>query len=130
VGPSGSTAFPFGEFRVSNNPLTDIGVMRGLTELHELRVHDLPQLTDIEPLIEDPGLGSGDRVIVTNTGVSCADVSPLRAKGVSVGSDCWGQELQRVLPPVAFAAAVAFILGWLWIRRRRAAEPDGGDPLR
>lgn len=104
--------------RVYNNPLTDIGVMRGFTKLHELHVHDLPGLTDIEPLIENPGLGPGDRVILSNTGVSCADVDRLRAKGVGVSSDCWQEDLLPAALVVVLGATVAVLLVGLWLRRR------------
>jgi hypothetical protein len=30
------------ELRLPNNPITDIGALEGLTELHELHIHDLP----------------------------------------------------------------------------------------
>jgi len=113
--------------RVYDNPLTDISVMRGLTELHELHLHDLPELSDIEPLIDNPGLGPGDHVIVNNTGVSCADVDRLRAKGVTVSSDCRGLELDRILPVVILGAAVAFILARLWLRQRRRQSETGSS---
>lgn len=116
--------------RVYNNPLTDIGAMRGLTELHELHVHDLPELTDLRPLIDNPGLGPGDRVIVYNTGASCADVASLRAKGVPVGTDCLGQNLLQVLPGLAVGLLTLTAVGILtrrWLERRRRPTGTAND---
>jgi hypothetical protein len=39
-------------------------------------------------LLDNAGLGAGDRVGLQSTNVSCADVAALRAKGVTVYSDC------------------------------------------
>lgn len=71
--------------RVYNNPITDIGAMRGLINLSELHVHDLPDLATIRPLVENTGLGKGDRVILMRSNVPCSDVRLLKNKGVSVG---------------------------------------------
>jgi len=51
-------------------------------------LHTNPRLTDIQDLIDNPGLGPGTGVILAATGVSCGDVDLLRAKGVSVLSGC------------------------------------------
>jgi hypothetical protein len=47
-----------------------------------------PTLSNIQPLLDNLGLGPGDRVYLWGTAVSCADVAALRAKGVAVSSDC------------------------------------------
>ncbi len=47
-----------------------------------------PDLTDIQPLLDNTGLGTGDSVLLMNTNVSCTDVATLEAKGVRVTSDC------------------------------------------
>ena len=47
-----------------------------------------PSLTDIQPLLNNTGLGFGDSVFLRSTSVSCTDVAALRAKRVSVTSDC------------------------------------------
>ena len=73
---------------VSGNPITDIGPLSGLTNLVMLRIDELPGLTDIQPLLNNTGLGTGDAVILRNTNVSCTDVAALRAKGVGLDSDC------------------------------------------
>ena len=48
----------------------------------------LDDLTDVQPLVDNTGLGPGDQVFLMNTNVSCTDVPALEAKGVEVDSDC------------------------------------------
>ena len=64
------------------------GPLSGLTSLLNLHLHNNPNLTDIQPLLNNTGLGAGDIVNLRTTNVSCADVALLEAKGVAVGSDC------------------------------------------
>jgi len=45
-----------------------------------------PDLTDIQPLLDNTGLGAGDTVYLQATSVSCTDVAALQAKGVTVQS--------------------------------------------
>ena len=47
-----------------------------------------PDLTDIQPLLDNTGLGAGDEVLLAGTNVSCLDVALLEAKGVTVASGC------------------------------------------
>ena len=70
--------------RVYNNPISDIDAMRGLTSLSELHVHDLPDLATIQPLVENTGLGKGDRVFLFGSNVPCSDIRALKDKGVPV----------------------------------------------
>ena len=91
--------------RVYNNPITDIDAMSGLTRLSELHVHDLPDLATIQPLVENTGLGRGDRVILMRSHVPCSDVRALKDKGVSVG----GCEIE-------------FLMHWWWAVLLLAAE--------
>lgn len=74
--------------RPYNNPISDISSLRGLTSLTELHVHDLPDLSNIEPLLNNTGLGAGDDVELRGMMVSCEDVALLADKGVTVTSDC------------------------------------------
>jgi len=57
----------------------------GLTDLW---LHMNPDLTDIQTLLDNTGLGTGDSVLLMNTNVSCTDVVALEARGVTVISDC------------------------------------------
>ena len=73
---------------LGNNTITDIGALTGLTGLTFVRLASNPNLTSIQPLLSNGGLGAGDVVQLTSTNVSCADVALLEAKGVTVTSDC------------------------------------------
>ncbi len=73
---------------LDNNSISDISALSGLTSLTDLDLGKNPNLTDIQPLLDNTGLGAGDRVILWSTSVSCTDVAALQAKGVSVLSDC------------------------------------------
>ena len=82
---------------LSNNSITDISALRGLTSLEYLQLDNNPDLSNIQPLLDNTGLGRPVRttfgffprfVGLRSTNVSCADVAALKAKGVDVGSDC------------------------------------------
>ena len=70
------------------NSVTDISALNELTSLTDLFLFNNSALTNIQPLLDNPGLGAGDRVDLQSTSVSCLDVAALRAKGVVVVSDC------------------------------------------
>ena len=69
---------------LGDNPITDIGSLSNLTSLTTLDLRNTPDLTDIQPLLDNAGLGVGDRVHLGSTNVSCTDVALLIAKGVNV----------------------------------------------
>ena len=71
-----------------DNSITDISALSGLTSLAGLFLSNNPNLTEIQPLLDNTGLGAGDRVYLRSTSVSCTDVAALQAKGVTVESDC------------------------------------------
>jgi Leucine-rich repeat (LRR) protein len=77
-----------GWLHLVNNSIADIGVLSGLTNLTNLSLDNNPNLTDIQPLLDNTGLGAGDTVNLESTGVSCTHVAALEAKGVEVQSDC------------------------------------------
>ena len=69
--------------------------LSGLTSLPELFLGNNPDLTYIQPLLDNTGLGAGDFVDLTYTNVSCADVNVLRSlstvvrhSGESIGEQC------------------------------------------
>ncbi len=72
--------------RLNNNSITDISALSGLMSLSSLRLDNNPDLTDIQPLLANTGLGTGDGVNLWNTSVSCTDVTALKAKGVTVSA--------------------------------------------
>jgi len=71
-----------------NNLIIDISALRELTSLTLLNLGFNSILGDIQPLLDNTGLGASDTVDLTGTSVSCADVNALGAKGVAVTSDC------------------------------------------
>ena len=105
--------------RLYNNPISDISSLRGLTSLTELHVHDLPDLSNIEPLLNNTGLGAGDRVILMNSNISCADAAALRGNGVSVDSECLEEALMRWWWAIlaAVVAVVAVVARVVVVRR-------------
>ena len=73
---------------LDRNSITDISSLSGLTSLGQLFLENNPDLTDIQPLLDNTGLGAGDVVHLRDTNVNCTDVAALIAKGVTVASDC------------------------------------------
>ncbi len=70
-----------------SNLISDVSVLSGLTSLTFLRLQFNAGLTDIQPLLDNTGLGAGNTVDLRGTSVSCTDVAALQAKGVFVFSD-------------------------------------------
>ena len=85
-GLSGLTSLTY--LNLGYNSISDISALGGLTSLTDLRLNNNPNLTDIQPLLNNAGLGAGDTVELQGTSVSCSDVAALEAKGVTVLSDC------------------------------------------
>ena len=73
---------------LTSNSISDISALSGLTSLRNLNLNNNRNLTDIQPLLDNAGLGVGDTVHLQSTSVSCTDVAALQAKGVTVLSDC------------------------------------------
>ena len=69
-----------------SNSIIDISALSGLTSLSSLRLDNNPDLTGIQPLLANTGLGTGDGVNLWNTNVNCTDVTALEAKGVTVSA--------------------------------------------
>ena len=69
---------------IGGTSITDIDALAGLTSLTGLFLDNNPNLTDIQPLLGNTGLGAGDNVRLGGTNVSCTDVAALIAKGVNV----------------------------------------------
>jgi internalin A len=83
---SGLTSLIF--LNVGFNSISDISALTGLTSLMTLYLYGNAALSNIQPLLDNTGLGAGDIVFLTSTNVSCTDVAALRAKGVTVVSPC------------------------------------------
>jgi len=77
---------------LSVNQITDISVLQGLTNLYYLDLHS-NQISDILPLVNNPGLGSGDVVELWNNTALIGDtiqqghVATLRGREVTVYMD-------------------------------------------
>jgi Leucine-rich repeat (LRR) protein len=76
------------QVRLDTNLLSDITVLGDLAELSFVDLDQNADLSNLEPLLDNPGIGEGDRVDVMSTDASCEDVAALEAKGVFVLSDC------------------------------------------
>lgn len=74
--------------RLHINRIEDVGALRGLSALRTLTLQENPDLADISPLLDNPGLAAGGNVNLRATSVSCADVAALEALGAAVISDC------------------------------------------
>ena len=76
------------ELLLDNNSITVISALSGLRRLRDVGLSNNSGLSNIQPLLDNIGLGAGDEVLLTSTNVNCADVAALEAKGVTVTSDC------------------------------------------
>ena len=76
------------ELLLDNNSITVISALSGLRRLRDIGLSNNSGLSNIQPLLDNIGLGAGDEVLLTSTNVNCADVAALEAKGVTVTSDC------------------------------------------
>ena len=72
---------------LTGNDITDITPLSGLTNLMALDLRFNPELTNIQALFENPGLGAGDIVELRHTNVSCVDQALLADKGVEVRTE-------------------------------------------
>ncbi|MED5564690.1 MAG: hypothetical protein VYB16_09335, partial [Gemmatimonadota bacterium] len=62
-----------------DNSITDISALRDLTNLSDLRLQSNPDLRIVQPLLDNPGVGAGDRIGLGGTDVRCADLTVLAA---------------------------------------------------
>ena len=85
------------DLHLNNNSISDISALSGLTRLTWLNLSNNPDLSNIQPLLDNTGLGRPvpttfgpvrRSVRLGGTNVSCTDVAALEAKGVRVTSDC------------------------------------------
>ena len=72
---------------LTGNSITDITPLSGLPNLLLLDLRFNPELSNIQALLENPGLGAGDIVELRQTRVTCADQALLAAKGVEVRTE-------------------------------------------
>ena len=87
IGPlSGLTSLTF--LFLDINSISNISPLSGLTSLADLNLGFNPNVVDIQPLLDNPGLAVGDRVDLMGTSVSCQDVAALEAQQVTVTHSC------------------------------------------
>ena len=72
---------------LTGNDITDITPLSGLTNLMALDLRFNPELTNIQALFENPGIGAGDIVELRHTNVSCTDQARLAEQGVEVRTE-------------------------------------------
>ena len=63
--------------RLDDNSITDISAVSGLTSLRYLNLSRNPGLANIQPLLDNTGLGAGHTVFLSGTNVSCTGVAAL-----------------------------------------------------
>ena len=68
--------------------VTDLSPLRNMLLLSFLVFDDNRGLSDIQPLLDNPGVGRDDTVYLERTSVSCEDIELLRAKRATVTSNC------------------------------------------
>ena len=66
------------------NAIADVSPLAGLTNLADLRLQQNSDLSDIRPLLDNPGLGEGDRLGIGATAVLCTDLPLLAEKLLTV----------------------------------------------
>ena len=69
---------------LTGNGITDITPLSGLTNLMQFDLRFNPELSNVQALFENSGIGAGDIVELRNTNVSCTDQERLAEKGVEV----------------------------------------------
>ena len=82
-----------------NNSITDISALGGLTNLTDLRLQSNPDLSNLQALLDNTGLGAGDRLGIGRTSVRCTDLAILAANLVRV--DAIQTPELGCVPPVA-----------------------------
>ncbi len=85
--------------RLGDNSITDISALSGFTSLTFLFLIRNSDLSNIQPLLDNEGLGAGDSVDLRSTNVSCVDVAALIAKEVKVSSNFSAAELANCSSP-------------------------------
>ena len=72
---------------LTGNSLTDLTALSGLTNLQRLDLRYNPDLSDIQPLLDNPGIGKGDIIELRFTSVTCSNQESLAVKGVEVRTE-------------------------------------------
>lgn len=88
---------------LDNNAITDISALQSLPALRELGLANNPMLYDVQPLLQNQGIGSGDELDLRFTHVPCEAIEMLEQRGVNLlrvtalnGSACAGRRLEDI----------------------------------
>jgi Leucine-rich repeat (LRR) protein len=87
-------------FIAPTNTIIDVSALSNLTSLTQLLIGNNPGLSNIQPLLDNTGLSTGDEVNIVATAVSCRDALALEAKGVTLTHSC----TPAVLGPTEFCS--------------------------
>ena len=74
------------ELDLIGNAITDVSALEGMVNLTELFLTRNGGLSNIQPLVDNVGLGTGDRILIEDVSPAmlCSAVAALEAKGVNV----------------------------------------------
>lgn len=73
---------------IESTTATDLSPLLDMILLSLVKLNDNRELSDIRPLIDNPGVGRDDTVWLERTAVSCEDIEALREKRATVTSNC------------------------------------------
>ncbi len=73
---------------LEGSTVTDLSPLIDMIYLTTLHLHDNRELSDIQPLIDNPGVGRDDTVRLERTSVACEDIARLEEKRATVTSNC------------------------------------------
>ena len=77
-----------GRLYAFKNLITDVSALQGAINVTRFNLDRNFDLVDIQPLIDNTGLGLDDNLDLTDTDVSCTDINTLEARGVFVMHNC------------------------------------------
>jgi hypothetical protein len=87
--------------RLENNKISDVSAIGGLDQLRELSLAQNWSLSDVQPLLQNMGIATGDELDLRFTAARCSDIDAFANRGVTLlrattvnGSGCAGRRLE------------------------------------
>ena len=87
--------------RLENNKISDVSAIGGLEQLRELSLAQNWSLSDVQPLLQNMGIATGDELDLRFTAARCSDIDAFTNRGVTLlrvttvnGSGCAGRRLE------------------------------------
>jgi Leucine-rich repeat (LRR) protein len=87
--------------RLENNKISDVSAIGGLEQLRELSLAQNWSLSDVQPLLQNMGIATGDELDLRFTAARCSDIDAFANRGVTLlrattvnGSGCAGRRLE------------------------------------